>query len=94
MDDTDLRALQLPSYGEQESLRAQIADALRGLQSDSRHGTNGKVTMRAEDQTLVGYAIGWGTTIPAEPFVENMTKADWATIFRHEQEWKRAKGWA
>ncbi len=31
MDDTDLRALQLPSYGEQASLRAQIADALRAL---------------------------------------------------------------
>ncbi|AXH95130.1 GntR family transcriptional regulator [Ornithinimicrobium avium] len=31
MDQTDLSALQLPSYGEQASLRAQIAEALRAL---------------------------------------------------------------
>lgn len=71
-----------------------LANALKGMTIDSPFGADGKVTMRAEDQTLVGYAIGWGTTISADPFVENMTKADWTTIFRHEQEWKRSKGWA
>ena len=49
--------------------------------------------MRAEDQTLVGYAIGWGVTIPADPFVENMQPSSWADIFRLEAEWKRNKGW-
>ena len=34
---------------------------------DSPFGTNGKITMRGEDQTIVEYAIGWGTTIPGEP---------------------------
>lgn len=71
-----------------------LANALKGMTIDSPFGADGKVTMRAEDQTLVGYAIGWGTTIPADPFVENMTKADWTMIARHEQEWKRSKGWA
>ncbi len=71
-----------------------LANALKGMTIDSPFGADGKVTMRAEDQTLVGYAIGWGTTISTAPFVENIVQADWATIFRHEQEWKRAKGWA
>ena len=71
-----------------------LANALKGMTIDSPFGADGKVTMRAEDQTLVGYAIGWGTTISADPFVENMTKADWTMISRHEQEWKRSKGWA
>lgn len=71
-----------------------LANALKGMTIDSPFGAEGKVTMRAEDQTLVGYAIGWGTTIPAEPFVENMAKADWTMISRHEQDWKRSKGWA
>ena len=41
-----------------------IADAMRGLTIKSPFGADGTVTMRAEDQTLIGYAIGWGTTIP------------------------------
>ena len=46
-----------------------IAEAMRGLKIKSPFGADGTVTMRAEDQTLVGYAIGWGTTIPQEPYV-------------------------
>jgi branched-chain amino acid transport system substrate-binding protein len=72
----------------------QLAAALRGMTIDSPFGADGKVTMRAEDQTLVGYAIGWGTTIPNDPYVENMKTADWNQIFQLEAEWKRSKGWA
>lgn len=71
----------------------QVAAKLRGMTIESPFAADGTVTMRAEDQTLVGYAIGWGTTVSQDPFVENMQKADWATIFRLEAEWKRAKGW-
>ena len=71
-----------------------VAEKLKGMVLDSPFGADGKVTMRAEDQTLVGYAIGWGVTIPAAPFVEGMAPSDWATIFRLEAEWKRSKGWA
>lgn len=71
----------------------QVAAKLRGMTIESPFAADGSVTMRAEDQTLVGYAIGWGTTVSQDPFVENMQKADWATIFRLEAEWKRAKGW-
>lgn len=72
----------------------QLAAALRGMTIDSPFGADGKVTIRAEDQTLVGYAIGWGTTIPNDPYVENMKTADWNQIFQLEAEWKRSKGWA
>jgi branched-chain amino acid transport system substrate-binding protein len=70
-----------------------VAAKLAGMRIDSPFGSDGSVTMRAEDQTLVGYAIGWGVTIPADPFVENMQPANWADILRLEAEWKRAKGW-
>lgn len=70
-----------------------VAEKLKGMTIESPFGASGRVTMRAEDQTLVGYAIGWGTTISADPYVENMQPADWDAIFRLETEWKRSKGW-
>jgi branched-chain amino acid transport system substrate-binding protein len=66
-----------------------LAEALRGMSIDSPIGTNGKVTLRAEDQTLVDYAIGWGTTVPTEPYVTGMEAADWGFITEHETEWKK-----
>ena len=52
-----------------------IAEAMRGLKIKSPFGADGTVTMRAEDQTLIGYAIGWGTTIPQEPYVPEVKRA-------------------
>lgn len=54
--------------------------------------SGGTVTMRADDHTLVGYAIGWGTTIPQEPYVPEVKAGDWKTIFELEAEWKKSKG--
>ena len=71
-----------------------LADALRGLQIQSHFGADGTVTMRAEDQTLVGYAIGWGTTIPTEPYVPEVQAVEWKQIFELESEWKKEKGYA
>jgi branched-chain amino acid transport system substrate-binding protein len=71
-----------------------IAEAMRGLKIKSPFGADGTVTMRAEDQTLVGYAIGWGTTIPQEPYVPEVKAGDWKTIFELEAEWKKSKGYA
>ena len=48
-----------------------IADALRGLTVDSPFGANGKITMRAEDQTIVEYADGWGELTNKEPYMPN-----------------------
>ena len=70
-----------------------IAEALRGLTIKSPFGADGTVTMRAEDQTLIGYAIGWGTTIPQEPYVPEVKAGDWKTILELEAEWKKSKGY-
>ena len=35
---------------------------------ESPFGADGTLTMRAEDQTLVNYATGWGQTIPHRTF--------------------------
>ena len=59
-----------------------IAEAMRGLKIDCPFGADGTVTMRADDQTVIGYAIGWGTTIPGEPYVPEVTGGDWETILR------------
>ncbi len=69
-----------------------MADAMRGLTIDSPWSMKGTVTMRAEDQTLVDYALGWGTTTPQPPFVVDMHPGDWGQIVELEQEWKKQNG--
>ena len=70
-----------------------LADALRGMTIESPFGADGKLTLRAEDQTLVGYACGWGTTIPKDPYVPKVQPGDWKQIFELEAAWKKAKGY-
>ena len=71
-----------------------LAEALRGLKIDCPFGVDGTVTMREGDQTCVGYAIGWGTTLQKEPFVADVKAADWGVIFEMEAEWKKRNGFA
>lgn len=73
---------------------AKLAEALRGMKIDSPFGADGTVTMRAEDQTVIGYAMGWGTTIPKEPYVPDIVPGDWKAILQHEAEWKKKMGYA
>ena len=70
-----------------------LAEVLTGLTIKCPFGADGTVTMRADDRTLVGYAIGWGTTIPQEPYVLDMKAGDWKTIFELEAAWKKSKGY-
>ncbi|HEX2943783.1 MAG TPA: ABC transporter substrate-binding protein, partial [Rhodopila sp.] len=70
-----------------------LAEALRGLKIDSPFGTDGTVTMRAEDQTCIGYAIGWGKTLTKPPYVADMTNGDWGQIIELETEWKKKNGY-
>lgn len=70
-----------------------IAEVLKGMTIDSPFGANGKITMRGEDQTIVDYAIGWGTTIPKEPYMPNVTPGDWKQIVEYETAWKKSKGY-
>ena len=66
-----------------------LTEALRGLKIDTPFGQDGTITMRAEDQTIVGYAVGWGTTIPAEPYVPDVVPGDWKQIFELEKDWMK-----
>ncbi len=71
-----------------------VADALRGLTIDSPFGANGKLTMRAEDQTVVDYAVGWGVLDTKEPYMDRPVPGSWKQITELELEWKKRKGWA
>ncbi|MVW70977.1 ABC transporter substrate-binding protein [Bordetella sp. 15P40C-2] len=72
---------------------AKLADALRGLTIDTPFGTNGTVTMRAEDQTIIDYADAWGLLQNKEPYMPNPVLGDWKQIIELENEWKKSKGW-
>lgn len=69
-----------------------LAEALRGMTIDSPFGAKGKMTIRAEDQTLIDYAIGWGFALPAAPYMKDVQDADWAVIAKYELEWKKSQG--
>ena len=71
-----------------------IAEAMRGLKIDSPFGADGTLTMRAEDHTLVNYAIGYGSLTNKEPYMTNQVNGNWAQIYELEAEWKKRKGWA
>jgi branched-chain amino acid transport system substrate-binding protein len=73
---------------------AKLAEVMKGLTIASPFGADGNITLRAEDQTMVGYAIGWGTTISTEPYVTDMTAGDWKQILELEAEWKKKKNYA
>jgi branched-chain amino acid transport system substrate-binding protein len=71
-----------------------MAAAMKGMTINSPFGANGTLTLRAEDQTLVDYAIGWGPLIAKEPYMPIPTVGDWKQIKELEAEWKKSKGWA
>ena len=55
-------------------------------------GKGNSVTIRDRDQTITNYSIGWGTTIPNDPYIKDIQAADWDTIEKVEQEWLTNKG--
>ena len=66
-----------------------LAAAMEGMTIDSPFGVGGKLTMRAEDHTIVNYAMGWGQTIPTDPYVPDVQSVDWNIITELETEWKK-----
>ncbi len=66
-----------------------LAEALRGMTIKSPFGTDGTITMRGEDQTIINYAIGWGTTISKEPYMPDVKPGNWKQILELELEWKK-----
>lgn len=65
-----------------------LADALTGMKISTPFGVDGTITMR-DDHTTIGYAIGWGRTIPKEPFIVDVKAANWGKIIELETEWKK-----
>ena len=59
----------------------QVAAALTGLTIDSPFGIAGKLTMR-DDQTIIDYAIGWGSTVPKPPYLVNIQPGNWSQDHR------------
>jgi branched-chain amino acid transport system substrate-binding protein len=90
---TAMRFLEAAAKRAGATATAKMADALRGLTIDSPFGTNGTITMRAEDQTIVDYAIGWGVTVPKAPYVVDIKPGDWGQIAELETEWKKQNGY-
>ncbi len=63
-----------------------LAEAMRGMQIPSPVGN---ISMRAADQTIIDYALGWGQIQATEPYLTNITPADWSEVTALETEWKK-----
>lgn len=72
-----------------------IAEYMKGKKKESFMGVGegNTVRIRENDQTIVDYSIGWGTTIPEDPYMNNIQAANWSTIEELEKEWLTDKGW-
>jgi branched-chain amino acid transport system substrate-binding protein len=69
-----------------------LAAALTGMKINTPFGADGTITMR-DDHTTIGYAIGWGQTIPKDPFIVDVKPADWGKIIELETEWKKQQNY-
>lgn len=70
-----------------------LAEVMHDLTIESPFGADGTITMRSEDQTMVGYAIGWGEVISDDPYMPNPQAGSWEQIFELEKEWKQRQGY-
>jgi branched-chain amino acid transport system substrate-binding protein len=70
-----------------------MSAALEGMTVNSPFGTNGTITMRASDHTIIDYAIAWGTLQPKEPYMPNPYMGNWKTILELEAQWMKNKGY-
>lgn len=73
---------------------AALAAEIKGMKLTSGFGVDGTVTMRDSDQTIIGYPVAWGRTVPKAPWVEDFAGVEWARILELETQWKKSKGFA
>ena len=73
---------------------AKLAEAVRGMTLKTPFGTDGSIKIRESDGQMIGYAIGWGTTIPKAPYVADVTGGDWKVISELEGEWMKKMNFA
>ena len=67
--------------------KANSLNVLTGMKINAPFGVDGTITMR-DDHTTIGYAIGWGETIPTSAIIK-VKAADWGKIIEVETEWKK-----
>ena len=71
-----------------------LAEAIKGMTIKTQFGVGGSVTMRAEDNTLVNYIIGYGLSLSKEPFIADFQTSPWEPIYELVKQWKKKQGCA
>ncbi|MCA0250266.1 MAG: ABC transporter substrate-binding protein [Proteobacteria bacterium] len=71
-----------------------LAEVIKGLTIKTPFGVGGSVTMRAEDNTLVNYIIGYGVSLSKEPYIADFQTSPWEPIYELEKQWKKKQGYA
>jgi branched-chain amino acid transport system substrate-binding protein len=71
-----------------------LAEVIKGLTIKTQFGVGGSVTMRAEDNTLVNYIIGYGVSLSKEPYISDFQTSPWEPIYELEKQWKKKQGYA
>lgn len=71
-----------------------LAEVIKGMTIPSQFGVGGTVTMRAEDNTLVNYIIGYGLSLSKEPYIADFQTSPWEPIYELEKQWKKKQGYA
>lgn len=70
-----------------------LAEAIKGATIKTPFGVDGTVTMRAEDNTLINYIIGYGLSQSKEPFIKDFQTSSWGPILELEKAWKKKQGY-
>jgi branched-chain amino acid transport system substrate-binding protein len=70
-----------------------LSAAIRGMDLESPFSETGIITMRAEDQTIIGYPLAWGRTANDPRRMVDWQPSDWDEIVELETEWKREQGY-
>ncbi len=70
-----------------------LSDAIKGMTIKSHFGAKGSLTMRAEDNTLTDYIIGYGLSLSKDPYITGFQGADWGPINDLEKQWKKKQGY-
>ncbi len=70
-----------------------LAEAIKGATIKSPFGVDGTVTMRAEDNTLINYVIGYGLSQSKDPFIKDFQTSSWGPIIELEKAWKKKQGY-
>jgi branched-chain amino acid transport system substrate-binding protein len=93
--DTGARFLLEAMKKTQSADPAKLAEAMRGMEVQSPVGVkDGRILMRADDQTINYYALGWGRIVPQAPYMTDIQDADWKEILAEDTAWKKKKGYA